>query len=223
MRAPVPRSTWAPARRGWSTTCSTGASRRSPRSTFPPKGLRCRGRGSGRGRRRSTGWSAMSTAWTPPRRYGLWHDRAVFHFLTDPADRAAYARVLDAATAPGAIAIIASFAEDGPETMLRAAGAALRPGTSSPPRSRRICRAFSRRSKAVAIAMQRPAAPSSDSSFRCFGRSGDACFRRPRPAPGASAPADPVAGGAHGRAGGAGGEPASDPGLPRRGHRRSRT
>ncbi len=56
-----------------------------------------------------------ATAWTPPRRYRLWHDRAVFHFLTEPADRAAYARVLDAATAPGAIAIIASFAEDGPE------------------------------------------------------------------------------------------------------------
>ena len=55
------------------------------------------------------------TAWTPPRRYGLWHDRAVFHFLTDPASRAAYARVLDAATAPGAVAIIATFAEDGPE------------------------------------------------------------------------------------------------------------
>lgn len=56
------------------------------------------------------------TDWVPPRRYGLWHDRAVFHFLTDPADRAAYARVLDAATAPGAVAIIATFAEDGPET-----------------------------------------------------------------------------------------------------------
>jgi len=55
------------------------------------------------------------TAWTPPRRYGLWHDRAVFHFLTDPGDRAAYMRVLDVATAPDAVAIIATFAEDGPE------------------------------------------------------------------------------------------------------------
>lgn len=56
------------------------------------------------------------TAWAPPRRYGLWHDRAVFHFLTEPGLRAAYARALDAATAPGAVAIIATFAEDGPET-----------------------------------------------------------------------------------------------------------
>lgn len=55
------------------------------------------------------------TAWKPPRRYGLWHDRAVFHFLTEPADRAAYARALDAATAPGTVAIIATFAEDGPQ------------------------------------------------------------------------------------------------------------
>ncbi|MEZ5722752.1 MAG: class I SAM-dependent methyltransferase [Paracoccaceae bacterium] len=54
------------------------------------------------------------TAWAPPRRYGLWHDRAVFHFLTEPAARAAYAAVLDAATAPGATVVIATFAEDGP-------------------------------------------------------------------------------------------------------------
>jgi len=55
------------------------------------------------------------TGWTPPRRHGLWHDRAVFHFLTEPAARAGYLRVLDRATAPGAHAIIATFAEDGPE------------------------------------------------------------------------------------------------------------
>ncbi|HCQ63759.1 MAG TPA: SAM-dependent methyltransferase [Rhodobacteraceae bacterium] len=56
------------------------------------------------------------TAWTPPRRSRLWHDRAVLRFLTDPGARAAYARGRDAATAPGAVAIIATFAEDGPET-----------------------------------------------------------------------------------------------------------
>jgi hypothetical protein len=56
------------------------------------------------------------TAWQPPRRHVLWHDRAVFHFLTDPAARAAYARVLDAATAAGSTAIIATFADDGPQT-----------------------------------------------------------------------------------------------------------
>jgi len=35
------------------------------------------------------------TAFRPARRYALWHDRAVFHFLTDPKDRVAYRRVLD--------------------------------------------------------------------------------------------------------------------------------
>lgn len=55
------------------------------------------------------------TRWTPPRSFALWHDRAVFHFLTDPADRAAYLRTLAAALAPGGHAVIATFAEDGPE------------------------------------------------------------------------------------------------------------
>lgn len=56
------------------------------------------------------------TAWTPPRRYDLWHDRAVFHFLTDAEDRAAYVRTLCAALAPGGTAILMTFAEDGPES-----------------------------------------------------------------------------------------------------------
>ena len=37
--------------------------------------------------------------WRPPRRWGLWHDRAVFHFLTEPADRATYLGNLERATA----------------------------------------------------------------------------------------------------------------------------
>lgn len=53
--------------------------------------------------------------WTPDRPYELWHDRAAFHFLTDPADQAAYASVLRAALAPGGTAIIGTFALDGPE------------------------------------------------------------------------------------------------------------
>ena len=61
-------------------------------------------------------WIAADiTRWTPERRYRLWHDRAVFHFLTAPEDRAAYRRVLEAALAPGGTAVIASFALDGPE------------------------------------------------------------------------------------------------------------
>lgn len=56
------------------------------------------------------------TAWTPPRHYDVWHDRAAFHFLTSEADRRAYARALDAALRPGGAAIIGTFAPDGPET-----------------------------------------------------------------------------------------------------------
>ncbi len=46
--------------------------------------------------------------------YDLWHDRAVFHFLTEPADRAGYVRNLRAALVPGGHAVIATFALDGP-------------------------------------------------------------------------------------------------------------
>lgn len=59
--------------------------------------------------------TADVTTWSPPRRYGLWHDRAVFHFLVEPAQRDAYRRVLAEALAPGGVAIVATFAADGPE------------------------------------------------------------------------------------------------------------
>lgn len=55
------------------------------------------------------------TTWLPARTYDVWHDRAVFHFLTEAADRAAYLERLRAALAPGGQAIIATFAPDGPE------------------------------------------------------------------------------------------------------------
>ena len=53
--------------------------------------------------------------WTPPRTFGLWHDRAVLHFLLDDADRARYGRVLRAATAPGSVVVIGGFGPTGPE------------------------------------------------------------------------------------------------------------
>ena len=53
--------------------------------------------------------------WRPGRGFGIWHDRAVFHFLTDPADRAGYKRALAEGTRPGSLVIIAGFAPDGPE------------------------------------------------------------------------------------------------------------
>jgi SAM-dependent methyltransferase len=55
------------------------------------------------------------TNWQTDRSYSVWHDRAVFHFLTDAEDRAAYARIMSEALRPGGIAIIATFADDGPE------------------------------------------------------------------------------------------------------------
>jgi SAM-dependent methyltransferase len=53
-------------------------------------------------------------AWRPPRAYQIWHDRAVFHFLTSPADRAAYLGTLRAALPGGGAIILATFAADGP-------------------------------------------------------------------------------------------------------------
>ncbi|HEV8415518.1 MAG TPA: class I SAM-dependent methyltransferase [Bryobacteraceae bacterium] len=47
--------------------------------------------------------------------FDLWHDRAVFHFLTNPADRAAYIALLERTLAVGRHAVIATFALDGPE------------------------------------------------------------------------------------------------------------
>jgi SAM-dependent methyltransferase len=55
------------------------------------------------------------TAWQPARRYDIWHDRAVFHFLTAPEQRDAYVGALGAGLAQGGLAIIAAFALDGPE------------------------------------------------------------------------------------------------------------
>lgn len=46
--------------------------------------------------------------------YHLWHDRAVFHFLTTRAERENYIRRLNVSIKPGGHAVIATFAEDGP-------------------------------------------------------------------------------------------------------------
>ncbi len=51
----------------------------------------------------------------PLRQYALWHDRAVFHFLTDPAERAAYVMVAMKAVRPGGSLIVATFGLQGPE------------------------------------------------------------------------------------------------------------
>lgn len=65
------------------------------------------------------GASAASVMWReanvldctfPPAAYAVWHDRAVFHFLTDPADRERYV----AQVRVGGHVIVATFATDGP-------------------------------------------------------------------------------------------------------------
>jgi SAM-dependent methyltransferase len=47
--------------------------------------------------------------------YDVWHDRAVFHFLTDPADRRSYLELARRTVPTGGYLIIATFAVDGPK------------------------------------------------------------------------------------------------------------
>ena len=51
----------------------------------------------------------------PEQAYDLWHDRAVFHFLTQPADRQRYIATVRRTVRPGGHVIVATFAPDGPE------------------------------------------------------------------------------------------------------------
>ena len=78
--------------------------------------------------RRRLGARARSVEWLegdvtrlalPEHEYDLWHDRAVFHFLTDPQDRAAYVGQVCKAVKPGGHVIVATF---GPEGPLRCSG-----------------------------------------------------------------------------------------------------
>jgi ubiquinone/menaquinone biosynthesis C-methylase UbiE len=50
----------------------------------------------------------------PEQGYDIWHDRAVFHFLTSPDERKAYIETVLRAVKPGGHVIVATFAEDGP-------------------------------------------------------------------------------------------------------------
>jgi ubiquinone/menaquinone biosynthesis C-methylase UbiE len=49
-----------------------------------------------------------------PHSLDLWHDRAVFHFLTSEEDRAAYVRQVLRALKPGGHVIMATFGANGP-------------------------------------------------------------------------------------------------------------
>jgi 2-polyprenyl-3-methyl-5-hydroxy-6-metoxy-1,4-benzoquinol methylase len=56
----------------------------------------------------------ITAAELPLHGYDLWHDRAVFHFLTGKSEREAYVRAVLHAVKPGGHVIVATFAEDGP-------------------------------------------------------------------------------------------------------------
>jgi len=55
----------------------------------------------------------------PAHHFDVWHDRAVFHFLTSASDREAYVAQMTAALRPGGHVLIATF---GPEGPLRCSG-----------------------------------------------------------------------------------------------------
>jgi 2-polyprenyl-3-methyl-5-hydroxy-6-metoxy-1,4-benzoquinol methylase len=65
----------------------------------------------------SVSWIAadITQASLPPAHYDLWHDRAVFHFLTDAKDRQSYTRAVEESLKPGGHLIVATFASDGPK------------------------------------------------------------------------------------------------------------
>ena len=60
-------------------------------------------------------YESDATEFQPPRRFHLWHDRAVFHFLTDEQDRREYVNVLREALMPEGYLVMATFAIDGPK------------------------------------------------------------------------------------------------------------
>ncbi|WP_019939711.1 class I SAM-dependent methyltransferase [Bordetella sp. FB-8] len=68
-------------------------------------------------RARDVAWLAgdITQIELPRHAYDVWHDRAVFHFLTTRQEREAYVHAVLRAVKPGGYVIVATFAEDGPE------------------------------------------------------------------------------------------------------------
>jgi len=67
-------------------------------------------------RARSVNWieGDITTVSLPPLRFDLWHDRAVFHFLSAESERGAYSDAMKGAVRPGGFAVIATFGPNGP-------------------------------------------------------------------------------------------------------------
>lgn len=57
----------------------------------------------------------ITTVQLPEQAYDVWHDRAVFHFLTTEQERRQYLQAVRRAVKPGGFVIVGTFAEDGPE------------------------------------------------------------------------------------------------------------
>ncbi|MGX7666993.1 class I SAM-dependent methyltransferase [Flavobacterium pedocola] len=55
------------------------------------------------------------TNFTPEKQYAVWHDRAVFHFLTEAADIEAYRKIAVSALQPKGKTLIGTFSESGPK------------------------------------------------------------------------------------------------------------
>lgn len=53
--------------------------------------------------------------WRPDRRWDLWHDRALLHFLNDDGDRRRYVETLHRAVGPDGAFVLGVFAADGPD------------------------------------------------------------------------------------------------------------
>ncbi|MBK8937953.1 MAG: class I SAM-dependent methyltransferase [Polyangiaceae bacterium] len=68
-------------------------------------------------RARAVTWSCADVlaADLPEASYDLWHDRAVFHFLIEPVDRASYLATLRRSLKPGGVVVLATFGPNGPD------------------------------------------------------------------------------------------------------------
>jgi len=73
--------------------------------------------------KRRLGSASQQVAWLvaditdarlPMHSYDVWHDRAVFHFLTEPTQRLAYVRQVSSAVKPGGHVIVGAFGPEGP-------------------------------------------------------------------------------------------------------------
>ncbi|OGX08834.1 MAG: methyltransferase [Omnitrophica WOR_2 bacterium GWA2_47_8] len=66
-------------------------------------------------RAQSVQWiEADITQFDPPQQYDVWHDRAVFHFLTQEEDRKKYISALEKAVKAGGHVVIGTFSLEGP-------------------------------------------------------------------------------------------------------------